>query len=398
MSEIFFANDDLAWSAQISSVDLPELRSLKIGAIVSLTENRPQLDDFPEMEILHLPLTGNVPELGQCRELFSFLRLMRRLGKKTLIYCSSGQDKSPTMVASYLIYSGMSPEGAIDKIREVSPRALTEEEIKFLKELPLSWMRQDKDNMNFASLIQLVKILRRRCPWDREQTHKSLQKNMIEEAWEAVEAIERGNAHDLASELGDVLLQVVFHSGIAQEEGEFSIDDVIKGISEKLIRRHPHVFTEKVKLSSGEVLNQWESLKEKEPRAESDLYRRYLPALMRADRLQEIASSNGLDWQKPEGILEKIAEEFAELRESLEREKEEEIWEELGDLLFSCVNLARFLKINPEEALHRSTDKFLKRYEEVLAKLRERGLDPKNLSIEEIDEIWNEIKKSESNR
>ena len=234
------------------------------------------------------------------------------------------------------------------------------------------------------------------CPWDREQTHASLRAGLIEEAYEVVEAINQGDDANLCEELGDLLLQSIFHAQIAAEEGRFDFDDVARGISEKLLRRHPHVFGEDRCADSAEVLRKWDDIKraEKGGHATSALdgISKGLPALMHAEKVQKKAARVGFDWSEIAPVLAKIREELAEVEAELPGGTGSRIEEEIGDLLFSVVNLARKLKIDGETALQRSTDKFSARFRQVETLARERGLSLEKLPLPELDELWDEVK------
>lgn len=257
-----------------------------------------------------------------------------------------------------------------------------------------------KSKYNMQDLLEIMRILRGEhgCPWDREQTHDSIRKNLIEETYEAIEAI---NKHDdvlLCEELGDVLMQVVFHAQMAAERDAFTFDDVADGICKKLIERHPHVFGDVQVASSGEVLENWEQIKSatKHRKTVSDKMQavpRELPALMRAYKIQEKAAKVGFDWDDLNGALQKLPEETAELRAAYEKNDRENALEELGDLLFSVVNAARFLKLDPEEALTAATDKFQARFCEVEKLAEARGVDMQTASLASLDALWNEVKK-----
>lgn len=238
------------------------------------------------------------------------------------------------------------------------------------------------------------------CPWDKEQTHESLKKYLIEETYEVIEAIEKGDLHNLCEELGDLLLQVVFHAQIAAEKSDFSMDNVIEGISEKLIRRHPHVFGDIVADTSAEVLINWDKIKIQEKRTteglgeEKDDYFNIpfgLPALMYAEKAQKKAAKIGFDWESYEGPLAKIEEERAELTEAIEQGKG--VGDELGDLLFSVVNLSRFLHVDSEEALRYSTQKFKGRFIKMLKLIEEENLNPEHMKLDEMDSYWEKAKK-----
>lgn len=249
----------------------------------------------------------------------------------------------------------------------------------------------------FADLCALMARLRAPdgCPWDREQTHESIKGHLIEEAYETADAIGRGDVDELKEELGDLLLQVVFHAQMAAEAGNFTIDDVIADIVTKLKRRHPHVFADVRVDSSKDVLLHWEEIKagEKDKGERSYLagVPAALPALALAEKLQERAARVGFDWPASEDILDKLSEEMAEFVAS--EEKTPEIEEEFGDILFTLVNLSRHLGIDAELALRRVADKFRRRFQsmEQLAKAREQ--DFASLSLEEKDRLWGEVKK-----
>ncbi|RKY64497.1 MAG: nucleoside triphosphate pyrophosphohydrolase [Candidatus Latescibacterota bacterium] len=245
----------------------------------------------------------------------------------------------------------------------------------------------------FGRLVEVVARLRRECPWDRKQTHESIRPYLIEEAYEVAEAIGSGDDGELKEELGDLLLQVVFHARMAEERGAFSVGDVVKGLVEKLVRRHPHVFGEVEVEDAEEVLERWEEIKKKEGRESLlDGVPRSLPALLRARRVQEKASKVGFDWERAEGALGKLGEELGELEDAMRSGDRVRAEEELGDLLFSVVNLSRFLGLDPEWALHKAIDKFVARFKKVEEELAERGKDPREATLEEMDRIWDETK------
>lgn len=245
----------------------------------------------------------------------------------------------------------------------------------------------------FGRLVEVVARLRRECPWDRKQTHESIRPYLIEEAYEVAEAIGSGDDGELKEELGDLLLQVVFHARMAEERGAFSVGDVVKDLVEKLVRRHPHVFGEVEVKDAEEVLERWEEIKKKEGRESLlDGVPRSLPALLRARRVQEKASKVGFDWERAEGALGKLGEELGELEDAMRSGDRVRAEEELGDLLFSVVNLSRFLGLDPEWALHKAIDKFVARFKKVEEELAERGKDPREATLEEMDRIWDETK------
>lgn len=230
------------------------------------------------------------------------------------------------------------------------------------------------------------------CPWDAEQTHQSLIPNLIEEAYETVDAIQRGDDADLREELGDLLLQVYFHSEIAQETGRFDLDAVAKGISDKLIRRHPHVFAEAVAGDPDEVLKQWDAIKRGE-KGEADVPHLHgtgkgLPALIRASKLLKKASKVGFDWPVETGVISKIREELLELQSAIDAQDMPAVEEELGDLLFSVVNLSRFRKIDPEVLMARANAKFERRFGEMEKTLKAAGKTLEQATLPEMEDAW----------
>lgn len=249
----------------------------------------------------------------------------------------------------------------------------------------------------FDDLLAIMRRLRKECPWDREQTNDSIKGHTIEEAYEVVEAIDHRDDEDLRHELGDLLLHVVFHAQIAQDEGRFSIDDVLRAIIEKLVRRHPHIFSDTVVENTSDVLRNWEQIKMDEGGRESviDGVPRSLPALLKAHRMQDKASKIGFDWEHREDVWKKVKEELEELREAVERRDGDDMEEEVGDLLFSIVNFSRFIKVNPEDALRRTIDKFGRRFRHVERRLREQGREPSDATLEEMDRYWDEAKAAE---
>lgn len=236
------------------------------------------------------------------------------------------------------------------------------------------------------------------CPWDAEQTHESLIPNLIEEAYETVDTIRRGDRDHLKEELGDLLLQVVFHSELAEEDGVFDMDEVARGISEKLIRRHPHVFGESAAEGSEAVLKQWDEIKRAEKGDEKEVYLhgvgKGLPALLRAAKLQKKASKVGFDWPDEDGVFAKVSEELVEIAGALEEGSDEQVAEEIGDLMFSVVNLARFRKLDPEVLMAEANAKFEKRFAAMEQTLEAQGMSLESASLQEMENEWQAAKKA----
>ena len=253
----------------------------------------------------------------------------------------------------------------------------------------------------YADFVAVVRQLRRDCPWDREHTHASVRHLLIEEAYETLEAIEEENWDELKRELGDLFLHVLFHSVMAEEAGQFTIKDVIEAEMEKLIRRHPHVFGEVKVGSVGEVLSNWEQIKLGEGKRTSVLQGvpRTLPSLLRAYRVQEKAAGVGFDFPDRNGAWEKIEEEIAEFKRLAESGADsEEKEDEFGDLLFALVNYARFIDVNPENALRRTNEKFARRFRHIERRLAEQGRRLPDAGLEEMDAYWDEAKSLEHNK
>lgn len=255
-------------------------------------------------------------------------------------------------------------------------------------------MNSDNPLNEFDEFINIVKQLRKDCPWDRIQTHLSLRRCLLEETYEVLEAIDDGSMQELKKELGDILLQVVFHSNIAEENDDFTLSEVIKSETNKLIERHPHVFGDVKVKDSDEVKKNWEKLKKNEGRKSViDGVPEELPALLKAYRIQEKASKVGFDWKDEKPVFDKIIEEINELRDNVNSGKsEQEIEGEFGDVLFSIVNYSRFLKINPEDALRRTIKKFRERFQKIEKFAEENGRVLDEMTLEEMDDIWNKAK------
>ena len=254
---------------------------------------------------------------------------------------------------------------------------------------------------SFNKLIEIIKILRspNGCPWDREQNLYSLKNSMIEEASELLDALDNKDINNIREELGDLLLHIVFHSQIASEEGYFSIDDVVFGINNKLIRRHPHVFDKESIKTAEEVMVRWHQIKEEEnkgkekPKSILDKVPKNLPSVMQAEKLQKKAAKAGFDWDNVNCIFEKIEEELRELKEACNNENKENIQEEIGDFFFSVINLARHLKVDSDEAVRMCNKKFRNRFAFIEENLAKENKSINDTSIEEMDLLWNKAKK-----
>ncbi|KEQ22730.1 bifunctional methyltransferase/pyrophosphohydrolase YabN [Paenibacillus tyrfis] len=293
-----------------------------------------------------------------------------------------------------------------ERVREVPLYEL--DRVEGYGNLSLVWVprtdREDVRSRTFTRLHEIVAILRspEGCPWDREQTHQSLRKNLIEEAYEVLETIDEDDPDHMREELGDLLLQIMLHSQIEAEDGMFTVFDVIRELNEKLVRRHPHVFGTAQAEDADEALGNWQQIKEEEKRKKGinpdelpllSGVPRELPGLMKAYKLQKKAASVGFDWGTKEEVLPVVESELAEVKEAIERFGKAEQQEELGDLLFAVVNLARFLKVDPEEAMADANRKFFDRFGYIEAQLRLKGKSFDQTDLQEMESLWQEAKK-----
>ena len=259
---------------------------------------------------------------------------------------------------------------------------------------------QKKEKYNFNDLLRIMEILRAPdgCMWDREQDHQSIRRNFIEETYEVCEAIDEQDTEHLKEELGDVLLQVVFHTQMEKEKGVFDIGDVADGICKKLIYRHPHIFGSVEVGSSEEILRNWDELKRKEKHQETDTsalesVAKSLPGLIRAEKLQKKAAKVGFDWENAQGALEKVEEELDEVKQAMAGSGDPE--EEIGDLLFAAVNVARHLKVDPEGAMEKTCNKFIRRFADMEQQAKEENKVLSDLPLAELDALWNRSKEKE---
>ncbi|KIE42781.1 nucleoside triphosphate pyrophosphohydrolase [Geobacter anodireducens] len=258
------------------------------------------------------------------------------------------------------------------------------------------------EQAGFGRIMEIMRRLRGPggCPWDAEQTHESLKRYLLEEAYEVIEAIDAGSPEMLREELGDLLLQPVFHAVVAEERGAFAMADVLETLAEKLVSRHPHVFGDQVVRTSDEQIENWERIKQKEKAQE----RRsalagvpaHLPALMRAQKVTEKASRVGFDWARVDEVHAKVMEELAEFEEAMAAGNQQRMEAELGDLLFAIVNLGRFLALDPEEALRKTIERFTRRFSHIEETLHDRGVALKDASLAEMEALWEEAKAGEA--
>jgi XTP/dITP diphosphohydrolase len=249
---------------------------------------------------------------------------------------------------------------------------------------------------SFQRLLEIMDDLRAKCPWDRTQTLESLRYLTIEETYELSDAILEGDLNEIKKELGDLMLHIVFYSKIGSEHNAFSIKDVLDGINDKLINRHPHIYSDVVADNAEQVKTNWEKIKLHEGnRTVLGGVPASLPAMVKAYRIQEKARGVGFDWEEPQQVWNKVTEEAGELKMVLESGDEKKKEEEFGDLLFALINYARFIGVNPEDALERTNKKFIRRFSYLEEETRKRGKSLKDMSLDEMDVFWNEAKSGE---
>ena len=252
----------------------------------------------------------------------------------------------------------------------------------------------EKEKYGFEDLVKIMEKLRKECPWDRKQTHRSLKKYLVEEAYEVLDAIDTEDDEKLKEELGDLLLQPVFHAQIAKERGAFDINDVIDLLVRKLMDRHPHVFGD---ADPEEVLENWDMKKMEGRKSVLEGIPKHLPALMRSQKLQDRASKVGFDFTDISQVFEKIEEEITELKESLEKDDRENVKHEIGDILTAVVELARFVGVDAEEALQEANERFIRRFRYIEERARDMGRRIEDMSLEEMDRLWEEGKRKTEN-
>ncbi|MEE0265999.1 MAG: nucleoside triphosphate pyrophosphohydrolase [Acutalibacteraceae bacterium] len=259
---------------------------------------------------------------------------------------------------------------------------------------------KEKDRYNVYDLVDVIKKLRAPdgCPWDKEQTHQSIRQDLIEETYELIEAIDNNDKELLREELGDVLLQVVFHSVIEEEQKSFNLDDVANDVCQKMIIRHPHVFADVTADTTEQVLKNWDAIKmkTKSQKKQSEVLNgisRSLPSLMRSQKIQQKAAKVGFDWDSVDGAIDKLTEEVDELKEAIANGDSKHIEEELGDVLFSAVNVSRFVKTDSEKALYNACEKFISRFSKMEKLANEENIKINETSLEALDELWEKAKK-----
>jgi tetrapyrrole methylase family protein/MazG family protein len=387
----WIVENEIAVSSFPTRSSILDAREKGIRAVISLTKNPIDKDILPDdMEYRHFPVQKI--DKFDVREFLLYASFLKKVHFPFLVHCKDGILRSPFFALLYLLYTGHTNDEVKKLVYGDREPEFTEEYASFLKDfndnIVLYYL-----NGNLTSYFyfhELIKLLRHQCPWDKEQTHESLIPELIEESLELAEAIKKNNFNGMREELGDVLLQVVLHSVIAEQEGKFNMEGVIDEIFEKMYRRHPHVFGYTSVNNSKQVLEQWEDIKKKEKKRSSVDIAKVLASLIVAFSVQEEARKEGFDFTDKKQILEKISEETEELKAAIAQKQNVSV--ELGDLLFSVINLARFLEIDPAHALFLSIDKFRKRFNFVKDSAKGRL---HAMSENEKDALWRKAKKRE---
>lgn len=391
-------NELMVSSAPESARQLGFIKEAGIRAVVSTIDIPVPDEEFEKLGLERLKLIlseKSAPELAQLKRFIHWASFMRRAKQPIMLHCSGGKQRSATLAACYLVvFHGFTAEKAIGEIREVRgddcvtfpPFSNFVAECEYVKPLLL-----DSHDQEFHDVRLVVDILRRRCPLDKEQTPNSMMQNLLEETYEVWEAVESKNTREIASELGDVLLQTLMVSRMLSETSDFNFLDVTRAMIAKLIKRHPHVFGESGADTASDVLAQWNSLKEKKAKSIKDIPKS-LPPLGRAELVMSYAKKLGFDWPEISGVLEKLDEEVAELKDSIVSGDRRKVESELGDVVFVILNLARFLDMSPEKALTLTLAKFEKRFQKIEEHAKQNGIEIDSMTLEQMDALWNEAK------
>jgi len=386
--------DEIAINLLSSRYVIAKARNEGIRAIISLSEKQLPEEWIPkDMEYRCLSIKSySVPDLFKLKEFFLYAGFLKRVKFPFVIYYANNLSQAALLSALYLVYNGETVEDAIETVSGKVEPHWTDEQMGFIHDVAnhIKLFYLSKRIAKFYETDMLIHLLRKQCPWDREQTHKSLIPELIEEPLELVQAIKKESIPEVVEELGDVLLQILLHSAIGEENGKFSIDKVLDKLFVKMHRRHPHVFGKSNVKGSKEVLRQWETIKKIEKKDRPIDIAKVLAGLITSSDIQNEARKKGLDFSNINQIEQKIEEELGEVKREIKRGKDPSY--EIGDLIFSVVNLSRFLDIDPAHALFISMEKFRKRFEKVKEKTNN---NIESFSEKQLDRIWAQIKNEE---
>lgn len=370
---------------------LKEIQKLNYKVIINLCEEpyhqKYAINNF--IDYLHIPIPDmGLPQVLHLREFVRNMMFYQFCGLPVFMHCHAGLGRSGTFAAIFLIMNGYSANQAISTIRDFRLGAIeTKEQEQFIKQTEFFIPAlTEKHDSTFFNVKKLVEVLRRKCPWDKEQTHESLIESLLDESFEVIEAIREKSKDHLLEELGDLLLQPIIQAQVAQDNKEFTLNESMDCLIEKLIHRHPHVFSDPSNLSSDGVVNQWNKIKISEKNK-----RTFSPVQDIIDISRE-ASDYGFDWENAYDILRKVEEETKEVEEAIRSSHLKKVEQEIGDLLFAVFNITRYLQIDPIKSLEKGRRKFEQRFRYLQTLLKQDAKNPKNLTGSELDGYWNRVK------
>ena len=370
---------------------LRELEKLNFKVVINLCEEPYHQAYISEkfIDYLHLPVTDmGIPTALDLRKFVRNMSFYQHCGLPVFMHCHAGLGRSGTFAAIFLIMNGYPANLAISTIRNYRTGAIeTKQQEQFLLQAEgIMPALTEKQDATFFNVKKIVEILRKKCPWDKEQTHETLIESLLDETFEVVEAIREKSKPHLMEEIGDLLLQPIIQAQVAQDNKEFSIIDSMEGLITKLIHRHPHVFSTSSLLSSDGVVNQWNKIKITEKCLQT------FSPVHDIIAISEEASEYGFDWENPYDILRKVEEEVKEVEEAIRSSHSRKIEQEIGDLLFAAFNITRYLKIDPIKSLERGRRKFEQRFRYLQMLLNQEKKNPKTLSSCELNEYWEKAK------
>lgn len=383
--------DKLAIGSLPNLTDLKEMENLNIKVVINLCEESYHKNYISEhfIDYLHLPISDmGLPTFEKVRSFIRHMNFYHRCELPVFMHCHAGLGRSGTMAAIYLLTKDHSANLAIDLTRTLRPGAIeTKQQEHFIKqaEMIISSFNDSRD-ASFFNVKKIVEILRKKCPWDREQTHNTLIESLLDESFEVVEAIRENNSKHLQEELGDLLLQPLIQAQVSEDEGQFSIYESIDTLIQKLINRHPHVFARSSSLTADGVVNQWNKIKK------TELNNKHYSPVDDILQISQEAADYGFDWENPNDILRKVEEEVKEVEQAILTSHSRKIEQEIGDLLFAVFNVTRYLKIDPIKTLEKGRRKFEQRFRYLQVLLNRDQKDPKMMTGRELDVYWNRVK------
>ncbi len=389
----WIVKDFLAIGPYPCQEDIHYLSTKGFRAIIRLTDENQSHYQIPEnwLESIHVPVEDfGIPSIEQVKKALRHLAFYRMTDARTYMHCRAGYGRAGTMAAMYLVSTGLSSKNAIHTVRTLRPGTIeTEQQVNWIYSAQ-DWIPalMDMQDLQWFMARKMIQILRKKCPWDKAQTHESLIESLMDESYEVVEAIRSHDQNQLMEELGDLMIQPLIQSQIAEEQSIFNIDDALQVMLEKLIRRHPHVFSQAIQHTPKEVIHQWAEIKQKENEHSIEL-----PSPIR--EIMEIsheASKDGFEWDTAEDVLNKVSEEVLETKKALIQGDRRTVENELGDLIFAVFNAIRFLKMDLFKVMERGRRKFEIRYRTARKMMQKDEKEPKDLNSKELDQYWKRAK------